>query len=150
MSALLLEPGLPQCVHIDTLDMVNFDRDIVATGAYTTSMRQGQGASSIIVGNLCSQMRQVQSTMIVERLHSAVQESYNACPEIHKECGSPDFHVGRQPSSGQIHRQVPRTGQEHQASQPLQHTKWIHESTSTRLGRNNRMMCHTLQPQPNI
>ncbi|KAL3151106.1 hypothetical protein ABBQ38_012973 [Trebouxia sp. C0009 RCD-2024] len=47
-SALLLEPGLANEIHIHTLDTVNPDQDIVATGAYTMTMRHDQGSSYTI------------------------------------------------------------------------------------------------------
>lgn len=45
------------------------------------------------------------------------------------------------PSPKQIHRQ-PK--QETQANQPLQHTKWIHESTANRPGHHNRKIASPL------
>ncbi|KAL3162718.1 hypothetical protein ABBQ38_008610 [Trebouxia sp. C0009 RCD-2024] len=74
-SALLLEPGLANRIHINTLDTVNPDQDIVATGAYTITMRHDQRVSSTTVANINSPMGKVQGN----------------CPEIHKQYGSPDF-----------------------------------------------------------
>ncbi|KAL3156463.1 hypothetical protein ABBQ38_000768 [Trebouxia sp. C0009 RCD-2024] len=47
-SALLLEPSSAKLIHINTLDTVNPDQDIEATGAYTIPMRHDQGASSTL------------------------------------------------------------------------------------------------------
>ena len=93
-SALLLEPGLAKRIHINTLDTVNPDQDIVATGAYTITMRHDQGVTSTRVANIYSPMGKVQGTITTERLeilHNAFQQSLKNCPEIHKQYGSPDF-----------------------------------------------------------
>ena len=93
-SAPLLQPSLAKRIHINTLDTGNPDRDIMATGAYTISMRHEQNASSANVANIYSPMGKVQGTKTMERLdilHSAFQQSLRNCPDIHKQHGSPDF-----------------------------------------------------------
>lgn len=130
---------------------------MVATRAYTTSMPDDQGASSTTVANIYSPMGRVQGNMTLERLeilHSAFQQSVRECPDIQKEYGSPDFAtvpatavsrlLGRYKTNSLCICQIHKTGQEHQADQPLQHTKWVHESAATGPMRNNRAICFTL------
>ncbi len=93
-SALLLEPRLTRRIHINTLDTVNPDQDIMATGAYTMSMRHEQYTSSTTIANIYNPMGKVQGSVTLERLeilHSAFQQALKTCPDIHRQYGSPNF-----------------------------------------------------------
>ena len=86
-SALLLEPGLAKSIHINTLETVNPDQDIVATGTYTISMPHAQPASNKTVANMYSPMGKLQGTMTLDRLqilYDAFRQSQTNCPDIHK------------------------------------------------------------------